>query len=113
MWPGSQSLAPVANTVPSGRKTAGPTSKLPPPLKDRLRIIRVPSPTLAHLPQLAAQVMRDIAIEDEARAHDPPLASDELAVIGKAWQQAGFSMRKLQKIVAATLEARDSYAPRH
>ena len=93
--------------------TANDVSKLPPPLKDRLRIIRVPSPTLAHLPQLAAQVMRDIAIEDEARAHDPPLASDELAVIGKAWQQAGFSMRKLQKIVLATLEARDSYAQRH
>ena len=53
------------------------------------------------------------SIEDEARAHDPPLASDELAVIGKAWQQAGFSMRKLQKIVLATLEARDSYAQRH
>jgi ATP-dependent Lon protease len=93
--------------------TANDVSKLPPPLKDRLRIIRVPSPTLAHLAPLAAQVMRDIAIEDEARAHDSPLAGDELEVIGRAWAKAGFSMRKLQKIVGATLEARDSYAMRH
>jgi ATP-dependent Lon protease len=42
-----------------------------------------------------------------------PLESDELDVIGQAWARAGFSMRKLQKIVAATLEARDSCARRH
>ena len=93
--------------------TANSVEKLPAALKDRLRIVRVPDPGLQHLAPLAAQVMRDIAIEDEARAHDPPLAGDELAVIGKAWERAGLSMRKLQKIVAATLEARDSYAPRH
>jgi ATP-dependent Lon protease len=93
--------------------TANSVEKLPEPLRDRMRIIRVPSPTLQHLPQLAAQVMRDIAIEDEARQADPPLATDELAVIAKAWARARFSMRALQKIVAATLEARDSYAPRH
>jgi hypothetical protein len=57
--------------------------------------------------------MRDLAIDDEARQHDAPLATDELAVIAKAWARARFSMRALQKIVAATLEARDSYAPRH
>jgi ATP-dependent Lon protease len=93
--------------------TANDATALPSPLKDRFRIVKVPSPTLAHLPQLAAQVMRDLAIEDEARQADPPLATDELAVIAKAWAKAGFSMRKLQKIVGATLEARDSYAPRH
>ena len=73
----------------------------------------MPTPTLAHLPQLAGQVMRDLAIEDEARAYDAPLASDELANIGKAWERAKFSMRSLQKIVGATLEARDSHAMRH
>jgi ATP-dependent Lon protease len=93
--------------------TCNSVEKLPEPLRDRMRIIRIPSPTLQHLAPLAVQVMRDLAIEDEARWGDAPLASDELAVIGKAWATAGFSMRKLQKIVAATLEARDSYAPRH
>ena len=65
------------------------------------------------MPQLAAQVMRDLAIEDESTQHDPPLAGDELAVIPKAWERSRFSMRALQKIVGATLDARDQHAMRH
>ncbi|WP_375312804.1 AAA family ATPase [Bradyrhizobium sp. A5] len=93
--------------------TANSLDPLPAPLKDRYRIIRVPTPTLQHLPALAANVMRDLAAEDEARAGDAPLATDELAVIGKAWSAQKCSMRALQKIVAATLEARDQHAMRH
>ena len=93
--------------------TANSIDRLPDPLKDRFRIVKVPDPTLAHLPALAANVMRDMARDDEERTHDAPLAGDELAVIAKAWPKAGFSMRKLQKIVQATLEARDECAPRH
>jgi ATP-dependent Lon protease len=93
--------------------TANDATGLPAPLRDRFRIVKVPTPTLEHLPQLAASVMRDLAIEDESRAHDGPLAGDELAVIAKAWARSRFSMRSLQKIVSATLEARDSYAMRH
>ncbi|MCA6098170.1 AAA family ATPase [Bradyrhizobium australafricanum] len=93
--------------------TANSVDPLPAPLRDRYRIIRVPVPTLQHMPALAASVMRDLAADDEARAGDWPLADDELAVIGKAWQRARFSMRALQKIVGATLEARDQHAMRH
>lgn len=93
--------------------TANSVEPLPEPLRDRYRVIRVPNPTLQHLPQLAALVMRDLAAEDEARAGEGPLADDELAVIGKAWAARRFSMRALQKIVAATLEARDQHAMRH
>jgi ATP-dependent Lon protease len=93
--------------------TANDATKLPSPLRDRFRIIKIPAPTLQHLPALAAQVMRDLAIEDESRQADAPLAGDELAVIAKAWSRAGFSMRALQKIVGVTLEARDSHAMRH
>jgi hypothetical protein len=93
--------------------TANDVTKLPGPLRDRMRVIRVPTPTLVHLPALAASVMRELAAEDGARAGDEPLAGDELDVIGKTWSRAGFSMRSLQKIVLATLEARDSCAPRH
>jgi ATP-dependent Lon protease len=93
--------------------TANDITKLPSPLRDRLRVIKVPTPTLQHLPALAASVMRDLAAQDEARAGDAPLAGDELAVIGKAWAKAGFSMRALQKIVGATLDARDQHAMRH
>ncbi|GLH79721.1 hypothetical protein SSBR45G_46300 [Bradyrhizobium sp. SSBR45G] len=92
--------------------TANSTEALPGPLLDRFRIMRVPAPTLAHLPALAAQVMRDLARED-GRQHDAPLAGDELEVIGRAWAKEKFSMRKLQRLVAATLEVRDQLAPRH
>jgi ATP-dependent Lon protease len=93
--------------------TANDDSKLPSPLLDRFRIIKVPTPTLAHLPQLAGQVMSDLAAEDESRQADAPLAGDELAVIAKAWVRSRCSMRALQKIVGATLDARDQHAMRH
>ncbi|MEH2499574.1 ATP-dependent Lon protease [Bradyrhizobium sp. AZCC 1678] len=93
--------------------TANSIDRLPAPLRDRYRVIRIPSPTLQHLPALAAAVMRDPAAEDEARSHDQPLADDELAIIGRAWARERFSMRKLQRLIAATLETRDACARRH
>ncbi|MGJ4932563.1 AAA family ATPase [Bradyrhizobium sp. HKCCYLS2038] len=92
--------------------TANSTEGLPGPLLDRFRILRVPAPTLAHLPALAAQVMRDLAREEDHQ-HDAPLAGDELEVIAKAWAREKFSLRKLQRLVIATLEVRDQMAPRH
>ena len=93
--------------------TANDIEPLSSPLRDRFRIIRVPDPTLAHLLQLANNVLRELIAEDEAREHEAALADDELEVIGRAWSRAGMSMRKLQKIVAATLDARDQHAMRH
>jgi hypothetical protein len=93
--------------------TANDASKIPGPLRDRMRMIRVPAPSLAHLPALAAQVMIELARKDEARAGDLPLGDDELANIGRAWKQRGFSMRTLKAIVRGTLEARDNCAMRH
>jgi len=93
--------------------TANDIAPLPGPLRDRFRIIRVPSPNLGHLPTLAAKVMSDLAADDDFRENDQPLAPDELAVIGRAWMREKFSMRKLKRLVEATLETRDSCAPRH
>jgi ATP-dependent Lon protease len=93
--------------------TANSVDPLPSPLRDRFRILRVPAPTLAHLPKLAAHVLKEIMRDDDARSHDQPLADDELAIIGRAWSAEKFSMRKLQRIVAATLEVRDQMARRH
>ncbi|WP_161495815.1 AAA family ATPase [Bradyrhizobium japonicum] len=93
--------------------TANDVTVLPDFLRDRFRVVRVPAPRLVDLPLLAASIMEDIAREDAERVGDDPLAADELYVIAKAWEKAGFSMRKLQKIVCATLEARDAYAMRH
>jgi ATP-dependent Lon protease len=91
--------------------TANDTVDLPAPLKDRYRIVRVPLPKLADLPALAANVAQEIAAENGDFAW--PLANDELYIIGRAWTRAGFSVRKLQKIVEATLEARNAAAVRH
>jgi ATP-dependent Lon protease len=93
--------------------TANSIDPLPDPLKDRYRIVKVSAPRLADLPALATNVLREIEIENGEQGFVQALAEDELDVIAKAWQRAGFSIRKLQKIVAATLEARDAYAMRH
>ncbi|ACF02312.1 AAA ATPase central domain protein [Rhodopseudomonas palustris TIE-1] len=93
--------------------TANSVDRIPSFLRDRFRLIRVPAPSLSHLPALAALVLQDIARDDDARAGAPPLAPDELDVIGLAWARERYSMRKLARLVEATLEARDACAPRH
>jgi ATP-dependent Lon protease len=82
-------------------------------LRDRFRIVRIPAPRLVDLPLLAGSIVDEMLMEDEWAGFAPPFAPDELAVMAKAWQAAGFSLRKLQKIVRATLEARDQMAMRH
>lgn len=95
--------------------TANDVTRLPATLRDRCRILRVPAPTPAHLPQLAASIVNDMALEDELFASHAvdPFAQDELAVMARAWVKAGCSIRPLQKIVKATIDARDASAMRH
>ena len=93
--------------------TANSIEDLPQPLKDRYRIVRVPAPRLADLPQLAANMLRELAVEAGEQDFVWPLAEDELAVIGRAWEKAGFSLRNLQRIVAATIDVRNSNTVRH
>jgi hypothetical protein len=93
--------------------TANDDTRLPSPLRDRLRIIRVPSPTVEHIESLARSILADLALElniPPAFLHD--LAPDELAVVAKAWGENG-SVRRLQKIVRGTVTARDHHASRH
>lgn len=92
--------------------TANSVEKLPSHLRDRFRLIRMPPPTLAHLPALAALIMKELASQGDLRC-DEPLASDELHNIGLAWKRERFSMRKLKRLVEVTLEARDACAVRH
>jgi ATP-dependent Lon protease len=93
--------------------TANSIENLPDPLKERYRVIKVPLPRLVDQPQLAASVLQELAVEAGEQGFVWPLAHDELAVIGRAWEKAGFSLRALQKIVAATVEARNATAVRH
>jgi ATP-dependent Lon protease len=93
--------------------TANSIEELPAPLRDRYRIINVPAPRLADLPALAANVLRELAVENGEEGFTRPLATDEIEVIGRAWEKAGLSIRKLQKIVAGTVAARNATAVRH
>jgi hypothetical protein len=94
--------------------TANDDTKLPSPLRDRCRVIRVPSPDIEHLPGLAVSILRDIAVD---RNIDPrwlaPLAGDELEIVAKVWSASDRSVRKLQKIINATVTAREECAARH
>jgi ATP-dependent Lon protease len=93
--------------------TANSVENLPQPLLDRYRLVKVPAPRIADLPLLAANVLRELAVEAGEQGFVWPIAEDELAVIGRAWQKAGFSLRNLQKIVSATLDVRNANAVRH
>ncbi|WP_244484934.1 AAA family ATPase [Bradyrhizobium tropiciagri] len=93
--------------------TANSIDALPAPLRDRFRIIKIPAPRVSDLPLLAANVLQDLAIENGDQAFIWPLAYDELDLIARSWERSGFSIRKLQKIVAATIEARNATAVRH
>ncbi|WP_441260670.1 AAA family ATPase [Bradyrhizobium sp. 521_C7_N1_3] len=94
--------------------TANDVSGLPEHIRDRFRILRVPAPTLVDLPLLAASIVDAMLLEgDEWAGAVAPFAPDELRVMGKAWAERNFSMRALQKIVLATLEARDACQMRH
>ena len=93
--------------------TANDDSHLPKPLKDRLRVVKVPSPGVEHIESLARSILRDLAVEMALpAAFLAPLAPDELAVVAKAWGDNG-SVRKLQKILRGTVTARDETAVRH
>jgi hypothetical protein len=93
--------------------TANDDTKLPSPLRDRVRVIRVPAPGVEHLESLARSIMADLALElniPPAFLHD--LAPDELDVVRRAWGDNG-SVRRLQKIIRGTITARDQHAVRH
>jgi hypothetical protein len=93
--------------------TANDVSRLPSHLRGRFRIVKVPAPRLVDLPLLAGSIVDDMLLEDEWIGYAAPFAPDELQIMARAWQARGMSMRSLQKIVAATLEARDAHAMRH
>lgn len=93
--------------------TANDIDALPAFLLDRYRVVRWPMPTLEHLPALAANVLHEIEREVDEVGFNSPLDDDELEVIGRVWRRQGYSMRKLQKLVGATLDARAAVARRH
>lgn len=91
--------------------TANVDTSLSAPLRDRLRILRLPRPAIEHLPALARGIIADFACE---RAGDtrwwPALNEDEIEIAARLW--SGGSVRKLRSIVERILAHREAY-PRH
>jgi len=85
--------------------TANKLEDVPAPLRDRLRVIRMPVPGPEHLEALLSVMLADRAAEaaEDVRLW-PPFDGDELDVIRQCWP--GGSLRKLGMIVDRLLEGR-------
>lgn len=94
--------------------TANDLKAIPAPLRNRLRVIRVPLPSKEHIPALANQVLREIMRERGAFEEwsEPPLDGEELDAIQRACGDA-VSIRNLQKFVEAVLDARSKFSSRN
>jgi ATP-dependent Lon protease len=92
--------------------TANGVAGIPEALRDRLRILEVPSPGIEHLPVVAANLLSEIRADRGLdAAWLPDLDGDELDLVGRHWR--GRSLRPLRRLVETVLAGRDRLAPRH
>lgn len=88
--------------------TANTMAGVPAPLRDRMRVIRMPSPGPQHIGVLVEHILDDLATRRKLdRAWLPPLAEDELDTIRDAW--SGGSIRRLERYVEITVAKRDEH----
>ncbi|MFJ5487345.1 AAA family ATPase [Hansschlegelia beijingensis] len=86
--------------------TANKVRDVPPPLRDRFRVIQIPDPDWSHVGDLSRRILNDLAIErglDRRWLED--LAQDELTIIRKAWP--GGSLRRLRRAIEVLVDGRD------
>jgi hypothetical protein len=76
------------------------------PLRDRLRVVRLPLPTLDHMVQLARGIVADLAREAGGDSRwFANLDDGELATVEGLWP--GGSVRKLRTIIELLLARRE------
>jgi ATP-dependent Lon protease, bacterial type len=86
--------------------TANDLDRVPKPLRDRLRVIRMPVPGPEHINVLLKNLIAEISADKrEDLRFIAPLAQDEVEILVKAW--AGGSLRKLRDITKIMLANRD------
>jgi ATP-dependent Lon protease len=102
-------LHPIDLSNVSYLLTANDELLVPPPLRDRLRVLRIPEPTADHLVPLARGIVRDVA---KASGEDvrflPDLDADEIDIAQSLWR--GGSVRRLKRIVELILGHRERSA---
>jgi ATP-dependent Lon protease len=87
--------------------TCNSVDEIPDPLRDRLRVVRLPEPKREHLPALVRCIVADIAKETESDPRWWPMLDDgELAIAETLWK--GGSVRHLCAIVERILAYRES-----
>jgi ATP-dependent Lon protease len=92
--------------------TVNDDSMLPAPLKDRLRILRMPPMGAEHVGTVADSIVAEIAKERGVNVGWYPwLDGDELEIARRMLGNG--SIRRLQKIVEKLIEARAGRAARH
>ncbi|KQT44479.1 hypothetical protein ASG43_14145 [Aureimonas sp. Leaf454] len=86
--------------------TSNSTTSIPGPLLNRLRVCRLPLPSLPHVPAIAARIRLDLLRERSLDpAMEPPLDSEELTALSAAFGAQG-SLRDLKRYVEGVLDAR-------
>jgi hypothetical protein len=85
--------------------TANDDAAIPPPLRDRFRVLHLPLPDRQHLPEFARGIVGDIAaaIGDDPRWF-PDLDEEELMIAERLWP--GGSMRRLKAVIERLIERR-------
>lgn len=85
--------------------TANDDAAIPPPLRDRFRVLHLPLPDRQHLPELARGIVGDIAaaVGDDPRWF-PDLNEEELMIAERLWP--GGSMRRLKAVIERLIERR-------
>jgi hypothetical protein len=99
---------PVDLSYVSHFATVNSLSGVPGPLRDRMRIIRMPSPGWQHLGVITERVLDGIAKRHRRnRGFYPPLAQDEMDLIKDKW--AGGSLRRVERYVEQIVAGRDKH----
>ncbi len=91
--------------------TANDLGAVPAPLKDRMRILRMPAPGMQHIGTISRRILDEIAA---ARGEDPrfieSLAPDEIEAVSHFWDDG--SLRRLRRILEILVDGRDHFAGR-
>lgn len=86
--------------------TANSLEGIPSPLKDRMRILRMPEPDWQALGTLVGHIIETIAVERGVdRRWYAPLAEDEMDIVRAVWP--GGSLRRLRRTIETLLDGRD------